>query len=40
MNENQCKNTFRLDRPDCRACAGHKTGCPDYRPHKEKTTKE
>ena len=20
--------------------AGHKTGCPDYRPHKEKTTKE
>lgn len=38
--EDQCQNTFRLDRPDCRACAGHKTGCPDYQPHKEKNAKE
>lgn len=38
--EDQCQNTFRLDRPDCRACAGHKTDCPDYRPNKKKDAKE
>ena len=32
MNPRQCRRTFHLDRPDCRACAGYNTSCPDYAP--------
>ena len=35
MTENQCRNVFRLDRPDCRACAGHNRNCPGYSPKRE-----
>ena len=32
LDEKQCRRTFHLDRPDCRACAGYNTRCPDYEP--------
>lgn len=35
MTENQCRNVFRLDRPDCRACAGHNRNCPGYSPNEK-----
>ena len=35
MNKDQCQNTFRLDRPDCRACAGHNRNCPGYSPNEK-----
>lgn len=42
MNPRQCRWTFHLDRPECRACAGYDTSCPDYepiRPEKEPRNK-
>ena len=27
-----CRNTFRITRPECRACSGQKTSCPEYEP--------
>lgn len=32
MNPRQCRRTFHLDRPDCRACTGRNTSCPEYEP--------
>ena len=41
LDEKQCRRTFHLDRPECRACAGYDTGCPDYAPIRpEKETPE
>ena len=40
LDEKQCRRTFHLDRPDCRACAGYKTSCPDFHPRQDEMVED
>ena len=40
MNPRQCRRTFHLDRPECRACAGYKTSCPDFHPRQDEMVED
>lgn len=40
LDEKQCRRTFYLDRPECRACAGYDTSCPDFHPWQDETVED